>query len=118
MRNRIWGPLALGGALLSSTAFAANCKNLVLYENGSSKGHMEESTRSFPEPPEWSANWGDFDNMKSPYIRLSGMRNYHGDWTGSLVLTPFLLWCREAPEAEGPLHPGGKLGCLAFGARR
>ncbi len=85
MRNRIWGPLALGGALLSSAAFAANCKNLVLYENGSSKGLMEESTRSFPEAPEWSANWGDFDNMKSPYIRLSGMRNYHGDWTGSLV---------------------------------
>ena len=85
MRNRIWGLLALGGALLSSAAFAANCKNLVLYENGSSKGHMEESTRSFPEPPEWSTNWGDFDNMKSPYIRLSGMRNYHGDWTGSLV---------------------------------
>ena len=85
MRNRIWGPLALGGALLSSAAFAANCKNLVLYENGSSKGLMEESTRSFPEAPEWSANWGDFDNMKSPYIRLSGMRNYRGDWTGSLV---------------------------------
>ena len=85
MRNRIWGPLALGGALLSSAAFAANCKNLVLYENGSSKGLMEESTRSFPEAPEWSANWGDFDNMKSPYIRLSGVRNYRGDWTGSLV---------------------------------
>ncbi len=85
MKSRILGPLALGGALLSSTAFAGTCKNLILYENGSSKGFMEESTRTFPEAPEWSTNWGDFENMKSPYIRLSGMRNYHGDWTGSLV---------------------------------
>lgn len=85
MKSRIWGLVALGGALLSSTAFAGTCKNLVLYENGQSKGFMEESTRSFPEAPEWSANWGDFDNMKSPYIRLSGMRNYRGDWTGSLI---------------------------------
>lgn len=85
MKSRIWGLVALGGALLSSTAFAGTCKNLVLYENGQSKGRMEESTRSFPEAPEWSTNWGDFDSMKSPYIRLSGMRNYRGDWTGSLV---------------------------------
>ena len=85
MKSRIWGLVALGGALLSSTAFAGTCKNLVLYENGQSKGFMEESTRSFPEAPEWSTNWGDFDNMKSPYIRLSGMRNYRGDWTGSLI---------------------------------
>ncbi|MBR2468939.1 MAG: hypothetical protein IKB43_02115 [Fibrobacter sp.] len=85
MKSRIWGLVALGGALLSSTAFAGTCKNLVLYENGQSKGFMEESTRSFPEAPEWSANWGDFDNMKFPYIRLSGMRNYRGDWTGSLI---------------------------------
>jgi hypothetical protein len=46
---------------------------------------MEESTRSFPEAPEWSANWGDFEGIKSPYIRFSGMRNYRSDWTGSLV---------------------------------
>lgn len=85
MKSRIWGLVALGGALLSSTAFAGTCKNLVLYENGQSKGRMEESTRSFPEAPEWSANWGDFDGMKSPYIRLSGVRNYRGDWTGSLI---------------------------------
>ncbi len=85
MKSRIWGLVAIGGALLSSTAFAGTCKNLVLYENGQSKGFMEESTRSFPEAPEWSTNWGDFDNMKSPYIRLSGMRNYRGDWTGSLI---------------------------------
>ena len=85
MRNRIWGLAALGGVLLSSTAFAGTCKSMVLYENGSSAGRMEESTRSFPEAPEWSANWGDFEGMKSPYVRLSGMRNYRSDWTGSLV---------------------------------
>lgn len=85
MKSRIWGLVALGGVLLSSAAYAGTCKNLVLYENGQSKGRMEESTRSFPEAPEWSANWGDFDRMKSPYIRLSGVRNYRGDWTGSLV---------------------------------
>lgn len=84
MKSRILGPLALGGALLSSTAFAGTCKNLILYENGSSKGFMEESTRTFPEAPEWSANWGDFENMKSPYIRLSGVRNSSSDWTGAL----------------------------------
>ena len=85
MRSRIWGPLALGGVLLSSAVHAETCKNLVLYDNGSSKGLMEESTRSFPEAPEWAANWGDFNNLKSPYIRLSGMRNYRSDWTGSLI---------------------------------
>ena len=84
MKSRILGPLALGGALLSSTAFAGTCKNLILYENRSSKGFMEESTRTFPEAPEWSTNWGDFENMKSPYIRLSGMRNSGSDWTGAL----------------------------------
>lgn len=85
MRNRIWGLAALGSLLLSSTAFAGTCKSLVLYENGNSAGRMEQSTRSFPEAPEWSANWGDFEGIKSPYIRLSGMRNYRSDWTGSLV---------------------------------
>jgi len=85
MKNRMWGLAALGSLLLSSMAFAGNCKSMVLYENGSSAGRMEESTRSFPEAPEWSANWGDFEGIKSPYIRLSGMRNYRSDWTGSLV---------------------------------
>ena len=92
MRSRIWGPLALGGVLLSSAVHAENCKNLVLYDNGSSKGLMEESTRSFPEAPEWAANWGDFNNLKSPYIRLSGMRNYRSDWTGSLAKYLSILW--------------------------
>ena len=85
MKNRVWGLLAFGGALFSSAAFADSCKNIILYENGNSRGHMEESTRSFPEAPEWAANWGDFENMKYPYIRFSGQRNYRGDWTGSLV---------------------------------
>ena len=85
MKNRIWGLAALGSLLLSSTAFAGTCKSMVLYENGNSAGRMEQSTRSFPEAPEWSANWGDFEGIKSPYIRLSGMRNYRSDWTGSLV---------------------------------
>ena len=85
MRNRIWGPLALGSVLLASTAYAENCKPLTLYENSQSSGFMEESTRFFPEAPEWTANWGNFDGMNSPYIRLSGMRNYRSDWTGSLI---------------------------------
>ena len=77
--------VALMGALASLSGYAQVCNTLTLYKDGSYAGRMEESTRSFPEAPEWSTNWGDFDNMQNPYIRLSGMRNYRGDWTGSLV---------------------------------
>ena len=45
---------------------------------------MVEAGRSFPEPPEWKANWGNLDGMIAPYIRLSGIKNVQGDWKGLL----------------------------------
>lgn len=85
MLSRIFRRGVVMGALCSLGAYAQVCNSLFLYKDGSYSGKMEESTRSFPEAPEWSTNWGDFGEMKHPYIRLSGMRNYRGDWTGSLI---------------------------------
>ena len=52
---------------------------------------METAGMTFPEAPEWNANWGDFNHggteaLTPPYIRWSGMKDKAGDWTGMLIL--------------------------------
>jgi hypothetical protein len=76
--------VALAGALLALDGFAEECKGVALYSDGSDNGQMIETGRTFPESPEWKANWGNFDGMNAPYIRLSGMKNVQGDWKGLL----------------------------------
>lgn len=86
MVNRIFKQAFFAGAILAAASHADSCKEINLYDGSSDvSGHMEESSRTFPEAPEWKTNWGDFDNMKSPYIRLSGTKNYTGDWKGALL---------------------------------
>ena len=64
--------------------YSQSCKKVTLY-SGSEEGSMEESTRTFPEQPEWKANWGNFGKMVPPYIRLSGQKASKSDWTGALL---------------------------------
>ena len=86
MANRILKGAVLAGLVWASAGNAENCKEAVLYDGSNNNGQMENTGRTFPEAPEWRANWGDFENMKSPYIRLSGIKNGKADWTGTLAL--------------------------------
>ena len=57
---------------------------------------MESTGMTFPEAPEWSANWGEFNQggteaLTPPYIRWSGMKDKAGDWTGLLKLNKLPL---------------------------
>lgn len=74
---------ALIGTVLSLSSFAQECQEISLYKNGES-GKVEDTANSFPEKPEWIANWGEMDGMIPPYIRFSGMKDRAGDWTGLL----------------------------------
>jgi hypothetical protein len=69
---------------LSLSSFAQVCNEVSLYKNGET-GKMESMT--FPEAPEWSANWGEMEALTPPYIRWSGMKDKAGDWTGLLSLS-------------------------------
>lgn len=90
MQNRIFKKAALA-CIAMAVASYAQCNKTVLYGKDL-PGRMEETTRTFPEAPEWVANWGDFENMPHPYIRLSGQKSLAGDWTGALLFneTPTL----------------------------
>ncbi len=84
MISRMFKGVALLGALLALEGYAEECNGVALYSNGGDNGQMIETGRTFPEKPEWWANWGNFDGMDAPYIRLSGMNNVQGDWKGLL----------------------------------
>ena len=90
--NRMLRGVALIGALFALNGYAGECKGVALYSNGSDNGQMLETGRTFPEPPEWKANWGYLDGMDPPYIRLSGMKNVQGDWKGVLSFTKLPLY--------------------------
>jgi hypothetical protein len=67
-------------------AFAANAAPIVLYSgSGNESPVMESSGRTFPEPPEYYANWGNLDGMNPPCIRLSGQAGETRDWKGALT---------------------------------
>ena len=85
MTNRTLKGVAIAGLAMAICSSAETCKETVLYDGSLYNGRMEESTRMFPEAPEWKTNWGNFENMVAPYIRLSGIKNLKGDWTGNLV---------------------------------
>lgn len=86
MKNRMSRCAALIGSLLSLSSFAQVCQEVSLYSNGEA-GKMEQAGMTFPEAPEWSANWGVMEGLTPPYIRWSGMKNRAGDWTGNLSLS-------------------------------
>lgn len=85
MKSRISRCAALIGTLLSLSSFAQVCNDVSLYKNGET-GQMETAGMTFPEAPEWSANWGEMEALTPPYIRWSGMKDKAGDWTGMLIL--------------------------------
>jgi hypothetical protein len=76
---------ALIGTVLSLSGYAQVCNDVSLYKNGEA-GKMETTNMTFPEAPEWSANWGEMEALTPPYIRWSGMKDKAGDWTGMLTL--------------------------------
>ena len=78
MRIRMSRCAALIGAVLSLSSFAQVCNDVSLYKNGET-GKMETAGMTFPEAPEWSANWGvlsqgGMEALTPPYIRLSGQK--------------------------------------------
>ncbi|PWJ62776.1 MULTISPECIES: hypothetical protein [unclassified Fibrobacter] len=86
--NRMSRCAALIGTLLSLSgfacgAFAQECEEISLFRNGSDAGKMMEGS-TFPEMPEWAANWGNLDGMTPPYIRLSGQKSSAGNWSGEM----------------------------------
>ena len=86
MKNRMSRCAALIGTVLSLSSFAQVCQEVSLYKDGEA-GKMEQSGMTFPEAPEWSANWGEMEALIPPYIRLSGQKDRAGDWTGTLSLS-------------------------------
>ena len=65
---------ALIGTVLSLSSFAQVCNDVSLYKNGEA-GKMETTNMTFPEAPEWSANWGEMnpgerEALTPPYIRI------------------------------------------------
>lgn len=91
MMRRMFKCITLAGALFALDGFAGECKGVALYSDGSDNGQMVESGNSFPEPPEWRANWGNLDGMVAPYIRLSGIKNVQDDWKGLLSFSSLPL---------------------------
>lgn len=90
MHNRMSRCAALIGTVLSLSGFAQVCQEVSLYGNGEA-GKMEQAGMTFPEAPEWSANWGVMEGLTPPYIRWSGMKNRAGDWTGTLSFSKLPL---------------------------
>ena len=85
MKSRMSRCAALMGTVLSLSSYAQVCQEISLDTNGES-GKMETAGMTFPEAPEWSANWGEMEALTPPYIRWSGMKDKAGDWTGALSL--------------------------------
>ena len=85
MKSRMSRCAALIGTVLSLSSFAQVCNDVSLYRNGET-GKMEITGMTFPEAPEWSANWGEMEALTPPYIRWSGVKDKAEDWTGMLVL--------------------------------
>jgi len=72
--------------LLLLCTSVANAVSLVLYDgSGAESPLMDASTRTWPEPPEYYANWGSLGGMEPPYIRLSGQSNETRNWTGAFT---------------------------------
>ncbi|MCL4101685.1 hypothetical protein [Fibrobacter sp. HC4] len=84
MKNRVSRCAALIGTVLSLSSFAQVCNEVILYKGGES-GVMEAGN-TFPESPEWNANWGNMGTLVPPYIRISGAKASAGDWSGTMVL--------------------------------
>lgn len=83
MNNRVLRRFVPIVAFMAMVANAQVCEEGVLYNGTNTPGQMISSVSTFPEVPEWTANWGDMGAMKFPYIRLSGMKNTKGDWIGA-----------------------------------
>jgi len=72
--------------LLVFSISATSATPLILYNgSGDESPLMESNTRTWPEPPEYYANWGTMDGMNPPYIRLSGQASETRDWTGAFT---------------------------------
>lgn len=83
MQKKLFTRAVLAGMIIAMAAYAQEHKETILY-SGNTSGSIESSSWTFPEQPEWSANWGNFENMVPPYVRISGQKNSTGDWTGAL----------------------------------
>ena len=67
MKSRMSRCAALIGTVLSLSSFAQVCNDVSLYKNGEA-GKMETAGMTFPESPEWSANWGKWSiPLRSEY---------------------------------------------------
>lgn len=91
MKNRMFKRIVLASAALSLWANAQTCNAISVFDGSSVTGKMEETLSTFPESPEWTANWGDMDGMKAPYLRFSGQKSFQDSWKGSFIFNSFPL---------------------------
>jgi hypothetical protein len=63
----------------------ATAAPVILYNGSGNENPLMETPSTWPEPPEYYANWGVFDGMEPPYIRLSGQSGESRDWAVALT---------------------------------
>lgn len=69
-------------ALFFSVSLYANHNGVIDLYPGN--GYSNTSLSTFPEVPEWNANWGNKGGLEPPYIRFSGQKNQDSDWETKL----------------------------------
>ena len=56
MTSRTFKKIAMACAAMAVFGYSQSCKKVTLY-SGSEEGFMEESSRTFPEQPEWTQSY-------------------------------------------------------------
>jgi hypothetical protein len=79
MKNRVFFLVWLALLLLTAGLYATPCQSVSIYSSQNPSVGVLSSSQ-FPEAPEWTANWGDFGELKAPYIRFSGQKSINSNW--------------------------------------
>lgn len=86
MKIKIVKVMQMIALLFSVHLFAAEQTEIKIYPG---EGFFEQNFSTFPEMPEWKANWGNQGGLMPPYIRFSGQKEASSDWNTRLVFQNF-----------------------------
>ena len=86
MKIKIVKVMQMIALLFSVHLFAAEQTEIKIYPG---EGFAEQNFSTFPEMPEWKANWGNQGGLMPPYIRFSGQKEASSDWNTRLVFQNF-----------------------------
>ena len=94
MLNRVFICVWFTCIALVASIHAADCNSISLYSSDNpSPGFLKSST--FPENPEWKANWGILGDMKPPYIRFSGQQNQTKNWKAVISFSQMPIYASD-----------------------